>query len=64
MKNNSESRQQIVQRFVSKSHQIMEDIAKLSVQIQATYPGINMYMDEMSSFAPKVSAKNSKRIKN
>ena len=52
MKNKNENRNQIIQQFVSKSNQIMDDIFKLTAQIQATYPSIDMHLDETPLFAP------------
>ena len=60
MKNKNENRNQIIQQFVSKSHQIMDDIFRLTVQIQATYPSIDMHLDETPLFAPYNSTVNIK----
>lgn len=49
MKNLNENRKQILIRMVSKSHQLMNDIAKVSAQIDASNAG--QYLKETHLFA-------------
>lgn len=63
MKNKNENRQELLQRFVSKSHQVLDDIVKLTVQIQAAYPGLYLPLEERSLFVQSNSSSDSKDMK-
>ena len=52
MKNQNKNRLQMLQQFVSKSHQVMDGIGRLAVHIQATYPSVDMHLDETPLFVP------------
>lgn len=46
------SRKQILLRMVNKSHQMLDDIVKLTMQIKAARPGLFVHLDETPLWAP------------
>lgn len=60
MKNLNENRKQILLRMVSKSHQLINDIARVSAQIDATNAA--KYLNETHLFAPHDSISDKKDL--
>ena len=46
------NRKEILLRMVNKSHQMLDDIRKLTVQIKTSRPDLYLHMDEIPLWGP------------